>query len=721
MRRGKRARMNSVPRALTLDLDDTLWPIWPAIERAEAALHDFLREHCPRTAESYPIAGDARAARPHRGADIPSTRTTSRAQRRLSLRARAARLRRRRGACAETPSTPSTPARNSVEFYPDALAALERLAARFPLAALTNGNADLARIGIADHFGCSSRRARSRRRQAAMRRSSTPPAPPRRARRTKCCTSATTRDWTWSAPPRAGLRSCWINRRDERLAAGPAARPTWNSPPSPRWPTGWTRTIPHTETPHEPARLLRHRRRRRRCARRWSCWTARACAAWRDAQPPADPRLARRARLHRQPGSALLACPAATAGRVAVLVGIGDASDPLALAHLPAAAAGGHVSPVAGLADAAWIRPLALLGWGLGAYRFDRYRSRRAPPARLVLDDAGAEDAEAFALLQACVPGARPGQHADRAHGPRRTRSRRARLAQAHGAQVAVHRRRRTAEAEFPGHPRRRPRQSHRAPRLIELRWGDDAHPHVAIVGKGVCFDTGGLDIKPADGMRNMKKDMGGAAHALALAATGDGAQAAGAPAPCWCRRWRTRSAANAFRPGEVIATRQGLTRRDRQHRRRRPRGAVRCADLCRRTEAGPDAGLRHADRRRAHRAGPGPAGAVLPTTRRWRNDYLAAGDATRDPLWRMPLWRPYLRYLEIQHRRPRQCRRVAHGRRDHRGAVPGALRARRRSRGRMWTCMPGTTATAPASPPAARRRAFARPSRCCKARYAGV
>src|SRR5690606_17653850 len=66
-------------------------------------------------------------------------------------------------------------------------------------------------------------------------------------------------------------------------------------------------------------------------------------------------------------------------------------------------------------------------------------------------------------------------------------------------------------------------RASHRAPRLLKLQWGFDgeasaAHPHVVLVGKGVCFDTGGLDIKPADGMRNMKKDMGGAAHAIALA-----------------------------------------------------------------------------------------------------------------------------------------------------------------------------------------------------------
>ncbi|EIL96561.1 leucyl aminopeptidase, partial [Rhodanobacter denitrificans] len=61
-------------------------------------------------------------------------------------------------------------------------------------------------------------------------------------------------------------------------------------------------------------------------------------------------------------------------------------------------------------------------------------------------------------------------------------------------------------------------RASHRAPRLVELSWGRKADPRLVIVGKGVCFDTGGLDLKPSDGMRWMKKDMGGAAHAIALA-----------------------------------------------------------------------------------------------------------------------------------------------------------------------------------------------------------
>ena len=98
-----------------------------------------------------------------------------------------------------------------------------------------------------------------------------------------------------------------------------------------------------------------------------------------------------------------------------------------------------------------------------------------------------------------------------------------------------------------------------RAPRLIELEWGDQRHPRLAIVGKGVCFDSGGLDIKPSAGMRLMKKDMGGAAHALALARL------------VMKRRLPVRLhllipavenaiSGDAFRPGDVLTSRKGLT-----------------------------------------------------------------------------------------------------------------------------------------------------------------
>ena len=100
---------------------------------------------------------------------------------------------------------------------------------------------------------------------------------------------------------------------------------------------------------------------------------------------------------------------------------------------------------------------------------------------------------------------------------------------------------------------------AHRAPRLIALRWGDERALRTwRIVGKGVCFDTGGLDIKPADGMRNMKKDMGGAAHAIALAEL---VMARKLPLRMTLLVPAVENAIgpNAFRPGEVIATRQGL------------------------------------------------------------------------------------------------------------------------------------------------------------------
>ncbi len=97
-----------------------------------------------------------------------------------------------------------------------------------------------------------------------------------------------------------------------------------------------------------------------------------------------------------------------------------------------------------------------------------------------------------------------------------------------------------------------------RAPRLIELHWGKDSAPKVAIVGKGVCFDSGGLDIKPASGMRLMKKDMGGAAHALALARL---VMAERLPVRLHLLIPAVENSvsAAAYRPGDVLGSRKGL------------------------------------------------------------------------------------------------------------------------------------------------------------------
>ena len=137
-------------RALTLDLDDTLWPIWPAIERAETALQTWLAQHAPNTAARYPLLAmrelrdTIAAAHPHLLHDFS-------AQRRLSLEHA---LRE----CDEDPSHAQVAydvfyaARNQVDLYDDTLEGLVRLGQRFPLAALTNGNADLRVIGLHEHF-----------------------------------------------------------------------------------------------------------------------------------------------------------------------------------------------------------------------------------------------------------------------------------------------------------------------------------------------------------------------------------------------------------------------------------------------------------------------------------------------------------------------------------------------------------------------------------------
>ena len=150
--------MQWLPRAITLDLDDTLWPIAPVIERAEAALHDWMLVHAPNAAARYPIATmralrDAVAlANPHLAHDYT-------AQRKLSLTQVFTE-------CGHDPDVAKTDlveaaftafhaARNRVELYPDVVAALDRLAAHAPLAALTNGNADLAQIGLHGRFAFS--------------------------------------------------------------------------------------------------------------------------------------------------------------------------------------------------------------------------------------------------------------------------------------------------------------------------------------------------------------------------------------------------------------------------------------------------------------------------------------------------------------------------------------------------------------------------------------
>jgi putative hydrolase of the HAD superfamily len=142
--------MSFLLRAITFDLDDTLWPILPVIEHAEATLHAWLCEHAPRAAERFPVA-TMRALRDRIARDNPQLSHDYSSQRLLSLR----------HALAESGHDPAHAerayevffaARNAVQPFPEVMQALGRIGARLPMAALTNGNADLSRTPLAAHF-----------------------------------------------------------------------------------------------------------------------------------------------------------------------------------------------------------------------------------------------------------------------------------------------------------------------------------------------------------------------------------------------------------------------------------------------------------------------------------------------------------------------------------------------------------------------------------------
>lgn len=325
-------------------------------------------------------------------------------------------------------------------------------------------------------------------------------------------------------------------------------------------------------------------------------------------------------------------------GIAGAVLGIGDPLDPFAYAHAPYALPPGDWRLANDLPHAA--QQALQLGWGLGSYRFTRYKPATRAPARLVSETP---EAETLALLAACVRVRDLVNTPTQDMGPQQLEDIAREIAQAHGARIEVVVGDELLAQNFPA-IHAVGRASHRAPRLIALRWGDDAHPHVALVGKGVCFDTGGLDIKPADGMRNMKKDMGGAAHALALAEL---IMSRALPVRLTLLIPAVENAIgpDAFRPGEVIATRSGVTveidNTDAE-------GRVILGDaLVYAGEQAPQLLIDFATLTGAARVALGPdLPALYSNDDALANDWLAASAQTRDPVWRMPLWRPYWRYL---------------------------------------------------------------------------
>ena len=280
------------------------------------------------------------------------------------------------------------------------------------------------------------------------------------------------------------------------------------------------------------------------------------------------------------------------------------------------------------------------IGWLLAQHRFDRYRTTEDTEPRVLLTTEPARIeptvrlAQAIALVRDLIdtPASDMGP-ADLADAAER-------VGKPFKAIVTVTR----GDALAAGYPLiqavGQAAGKGREPRLIELEWGDPAHPRVALVGKGVCFDTGGLDIKPSAGMRLMKKDMGGAAHALALAQL---VMQARLPVRLHLLIPAVENAVSgsAARPGDVHRSRQGLTV---ENTNTDAEGRLVLADaLARAVEDRPALILDFATLTGAARVALGPdLPPLFVNDEVLADDLLAASAETGDPLWRMPLWDPY-------------------------------------------------------------------------------
>ena len=362
----------------------------------------------------------------------------------------------------------------------------------------------------------------------------------------------------------------------------------------------------------------------------------------------ADPGLGQLAELHdfsAQSGRILLRVDAS--GRRKAWFGLGaKPSGPMGLRALPSRLPPGDWR-VEG--PAPWPETDIALAFALGTYSYDMYRSGPSrAAARLLVDEVSAglvgPVAEACARVRDLINA--PASDL----GPHGLELATHEIAEPFGAHVTVISGEALVDQAYPAvYAVGRGAASDRAPRMIELHWrgagASDSAPMVVIVGKGITFDTGGLDLKPSSAMRWMKKDMGGAAHALGL---GSMIMQANLPVRlCVLIAAAENSvSADAMRPGDILRTRKGLTvevgNTDAE-------GRLVLADaLTRAAELSPDLTLDFATLTGAARVALGPE--VVPV---YTNDETLAHElataalAVEDPVWRMPLWSGYEESLE--------------------------------------------------------------------------
>jgi leucyl aminopeptidase len=346
------------------------------------------------------------------------------------------------------------------------------------------------------------------------------------------------------------------------------------------------------------------------------------------------------------------------------LVGLGD-DDPAvwSLGDLSAALPAGNYR-----LDAAPDRGDATrmaLGWALGTYSFTRYRDKKPSGARLAWPkgaDRGEVERLAGGIFLARDLANTPASDL----GPEEFAAKALQVAENAGARSRVIIGDELLAENYPtihavG------RASTRAPRLVDFTWGKESAPKVTLVGKGVCFDTGGLDLKPASGMKNMKKDMAGAAIVLGLA---QAIMAANLPVRLRVLLPMVENSVsgNAMRPLDIVRTRKGLTveigNTDAEGR------LILCDALAEACTENPAILVDIATLTGAARVALGPElPALFCNDDKLAASLLEAGNAEDDPFWRMPLWRPYRRLLDSK---IADLNNVSDG--PHGGAITAAL-----------------------------------------------
>jgi leucyl aminopeptidase len=338
-----------------------------------------------------------------------------------------------------------------------------------------------------------------------------------------------------------------------------------------------------------------------------------------------------------------LALPAAD-GRIAqVLFGLEDETSRSHDLFRPGALPGLLPPGVYRFANPPHDARLAALAFALGVYRFGRYRKAEVPDVRLVPPD-GVDAADILRMAEAAALARDLINTPSNDMGPAELEQAARTLAARFGASFSCISGDELVRQNFPlihavG------MASTRAPRLIDFSWGDPGHPKVTLVGKGVCFDTGGLDLKPSSGMLIMKKDMGGAANVLALAQMVMDAKLK-VRLRVLIPAVENAVAGNAFRPLDIFKSRKGVTveigNTDAE-------GRLVLADaLALACEEKPDLLVDLGTLTGAARVALGPD---LPPF--YSNDEQLADDVVRcareenDPLWRMPLWPAYDSWLD--------------------------------------------------------------------------